>query len=69
MMRDKLENVRVFRDLGMEKELDFVIKTTVELEIFNIFFGTVGMSWHSTKIHSLVKTALGLTAEGWNEAA
>ncbi|KAB2631026.1 hypothetical protein D8674_008545 [Pyrus ussuriensis x Pyrus communis] len=69
MMRDKPENVRAFRDLGMEKELEFVLETTAELEIFNIFSGTVGMSRHSTTIHSLVKTALGLLAEGWNEAA
>ncbi|TQD84014.1 hypothetical protein C1H46_030464 [Malus baccata] len=69
MMRDRPENVRVFKDLGMEKELEFVLETTAELEIFNIFSGTVGMSRHSTMIHSLVKTALGLLAEGWNEAA
>ncbi|KAM1984453.1 hypothetical protein COP2_012672 [Malus domestica] len=69
MMRDKPENVRVFRDLGMEKELDFVLETTAELESFNIFSGTVGMSRHSTTIHSLVETALGLLAEGSNDAA
>ncbi|KAM2566138.1 hypothetical protein TB1_008685 [Malus domestica] len=60
MMRDKPKNVRVFRDLGMEKELEFVLETTAELDIFNIFSSTVGMSHHSTMIHSLVKTALGL---------
>ncbi|KAM1094228.1 hypothetical protein PS1_009291 [Malus domestica] len=60
MMRDKPKNVRVFRDLGMEKELEFVLETTAELDIFNIFSSTVGMSHHSTTIHSLVKTALGL---------
>ncbi|KAM1408788.1 hypothetical protein ACFX2I_009267 [Malus domestica] len=60
IMRDKPKNVRVFRDLGMENELEFVLETTAELNIFNIFSGTVGMSHHSTTIHSLVKTALGL---------
>ncbi|KAM1748331.1 hypothetical protein ACFX1T_009228 [Malus domestica] len=60
MMRDKPKNVRVFRDLGMEKELEFVLETTAELDIFNIFSSTVGMSHHSTTIRSLVKTALGL---------
>ncbi|XP_048440420.1 uncharacterized protein LOC103932103 [Pyrus x bretschneideri] len=64
MMRNKPENVQIFRTLEMEKELDFVLDTTAELESFSIFSGTVGMSRHSTTIHSLVETALGLLAEG-----
>ena len=60
MMRDKASNVRVFRELGMEKELEGVLETTAELESFNMFSGTVGMSRHSTTIHSLVETALSL---------
>ncbi|OMO93874.1 hypothetical protein CCACVL1_06298 [Corchorus capsularis] len=35
-------------------------KTTAELESFNIFSGTVGLSHHSTTTHSLVETALKL---------
>lgn len=60
MMRDNVSNVRLFRDLGMEKELEGVLETTAELESFNMFSGTVGMSRHSTTIHSLVETALSL---------
>ncbi|KAF8024649.1 hypothetical protein BT93_F1734 [Corymbia citriodora subsp. variegata] len=58
MMRDKLKNVQIFRDLGMEEELEGVMDTTSELESFNIFSGTIGLSRHSTTIHSLVETAL-----------
>lgn len=64
MMEDKPTNVQNFKDFGMEKELEFVLETTAELESFNIFSGTVGMSRHSTTIHSLVETALRLLADG-----
>lgn len=63
MMKDKPTNVKIFRELGMEKELEFVLETTAELESFNIFSGTVGMSRHSTTIHSLVETALELLTD------
>ncbi|KAM0962888.1 uncharacterized protein LOC126606997 [Malus sylvestris] len=69
MMRDKPENVHIFRTLEMEKELDFVLDTTAELESFSTFSGTVGMSRHSTTVHSLVETALELLAEGSTDAA
>jgi len=42
----------------MEEELEGVMDTTSELESFNIFSGTIGLSRHSTTIHSLVETAL-----------
>ncbi|XP_056159772.1 uncharacterized protein LOC130134523 [Syzygium oleosum] len=58
MMRNKLTNVQIFRDPGMEEELEGVMDTTPELESFNIFSGTIGLSRHSTTIHSLVETAL-----------
>ncbi|XP_048133838.1 uncharacterized protein LOC125314779 [Rhodamnia argentea] len=58
MMRDKLKNVQIFRDLGMEEELEGVLDTTSELDSFNIFSGNIGLSRHSTTIHSLVETAL-----------
>lgn len=64
MMRDKASNVLLFRDLGMEKELEGVLETTAELESFNVFSGTVGMSRHSITIHSLVETALNLLMDG-----
>ncbi|POO02308.1 Coatomer beta subunit [Trema orientale] len=60
MMTDKASNVVIFKDLGMEKELEGVLETTAELESFNMFSGTVGMSRHNTTIHSLVETALSL---------
>lgn len=60
MMRDKESNIRFFNDLGMEKELEGVLESTAEIESFNMFSGTVGMSRHSTTIHSLVETALNL---------
>lgn len=63
MMKDKPTNVQNFRELGMEKELEFVLETTAELESFNIFSGTVGMSRHSTTIHSLVEIALELLTD------
>ncbi|XP_048129998.1 uncharacterized protein LOC115728663 [Rhodamnia argentea] len=58
MMRDKSTNVQIFRDLGMEEELEGVLDTTSELESFNIFSGTIGLSRHGTTAHSLVETAL-----------
>jgi hypothetical protein len=63
MMRDKVTNVGIFKDLGMEEVLEGVLETTAELESFNIFSGTVGVSRHSTTIHSLVDTALKLLAD------
>ncbi|KAI9195012.1 hypothetical protein LWI28_010834 [Acer negundo] len=60
MMTDKVTNVHTFKEMGMEKELEVVLETTAELENFNIFSGTVGLSRHSTTIHSLVETALKL---------
>ncbi|KAF8403303.1 hypothetical protein HHK36_011405 [Tetracentron sinense] len=66
MMRDKERNVQIFKDLGMEKELENVMDTTSELESFNIFSGTVGLSRLSTTIHSLVDTALELLSDESN---
>ncbi|XP_050373370.1 uncharacterized protein LOC126791022 [Argentina anserina] len=60
MMKDKHSNIHIFKELGIEKELEHVLETTAELESFNIFSGTVGMSRHNTTIHSLVETALEL---------
>ncbi|XVF38119.1 hypothetical protein REPUB_Repub20aG0071000 [Reevesia pubescens] len=60
MMHENVKNVYIFKELGMETELEGVLETTAELESFNIFSGTVGLSRHSTTIHSLVETALKL---------
>ncbi|KAL7251922.1 hypothetical protein ACSBR1_013722 [Camellia fascicularis] len=60
MVRDKETNVQIFKGLGMEKELESVTDTTSEIENFNVFSGTVGLSRHITTIHSLVETAMKL---------
>ncbi|CAA7061937.1 unnamed protein product [Microthlaspi erraticum] len=59
MMEDDVENnVAVFRELGLEKELEKVLETTAELENFDVFSGTVGVSRHSRTVHSLAELAL-----------
>ncbi|XP_044498554.1 uncharacterized protein LOC123220403 [Mangifera indica] len=63
MMRDKATNVHSFKVLGLEEELEGVSETTSELENFNIFCGTIGLSRHSASIHSLVETAMKLLAQ------
>ncbi|KAJ7954976.1 ARM repeat superfamily protein [Quillaja saponaria] len=63
MMRDKETNVQVFKDLGLENELEGVLETTSELESFNIFSGTVGLNRHNITIQSLVETALKLLGD------
>jgi len=58
MMEDDVENVGMFRDLGMEKELVKVLETTAELENFDVFSGTVGVSRQSRTVHWLAELAL-----------
>lgn len=60
MMRENTENIHFFEELGMAKELKAVLETTSELESFNIFSGTVGLSRHRITMHSLAEIALGL---------
>lgn len=62
MMRGNIENICILRKLGLETALEHVLETTAELESFNIFSGTVGVSRHNTTIHSLVEKALNLLA-------
>ncbi|KMS97749.1 hypothetical protein BVRB_5g124200 [Beta vulgaris subsp. vulgaris] len=54
MMKDKESNVRIFKNLGLQNLLENVLETTSELESFNIFSGTVGLSRFKTSMHSLV---------------
>ncbi|KAG5560049.1 hypothetical protein RHGRI_003363 [Rhododendron griersonianum] len=63
MMRHKERNVQIFKELGMRKDMESVIETTSELESFNVFSGAIGMSRHSTTIHSLVETAMNLLGD------
>ncbi|KAK9672067.1 hypothetical protein RND81_12G074100 [Saponaria officinalis] len=60
MMRDNVTNISIFKNLGLENELENVLNTTSELESFNIFSGTVGLRRCRTTIHALVETALKL---------
>ncbi|XP_010489695.1 PREDICTED: uncharacterized protein LOC104767357, partial [Camelina sativa] len=58
MMEDDVENVVMFRDLGMERELEKVLETTAELENFDVFSGAVGVSRQSRTVHWLAELAL-----------
>ncbi|CAL9096120.1 unnamed protein product [Musa textilis] len=60
MMNRDTKCIRVFSDLGMEKELEIVSETTSELECFNVFSGSVGLSRHGTPLCSLVDATLEL---------
>lgn len=63
MMKEKKEYIKIFKHLGMEKQLENVTETTSELESFNVFSGTIGLSRDSTTVHSLVETATDLLAD------
>ncbi|KAL6956161.1 hypothetical protein U1Q18_030054 [Sarracenia purpurea var. burkii] len=58
MLSYKKTNARIFKELGMKKELERVTETTSEIENFNVISGAIGLSRHSTTIHSLVETAM-----------
>ncbi|RRT72534.1 hypothetical protein B296_00019342 [Ensete ventricosum] len=68
MMNCDTKCIRVFSDLGMEKELESVSETTSELECFNVFSGSVGLSRHGTPLCSLVDAALELMATSSNSS-
>ncbi|XP_058083874.1 uncharacterized protein LOC131231634 [Magnolia sinica] len=69
MMKAKEKNIQIFKDLGMEKELENVAGTTSELECFIVFSGSVGLSRHRTTVYSLVDTALQLLTNGHDQAS
>ncbi|XP_020101324.1 uncharacterized protein LOC109719190 [Ananas comosus] len=58
MMRADSNKIKLFISSGMEKELRSVSETTSELECFNVFSGSVGLSPHDVSLCSLVDTAL-----------
>jgi len=60
MMKDKSENIDIFKGMGMEMVLEGVLETTSELESFNVFSGTVGLNRHNITTQSLVDMALEL---------
>ncbi|URD73541.1 hypothetical protein MUK42_35196 [Musa troglodytarum] len=60
MMNSDRKYIRFFTELGMEKELECVSETTSELECFDVFSGSVGLSRHNTPLCVLVDIALEL---------
>nr|XP_027120774.1 uncharacterized protein LOC113737801 [Coffea arabica] len=64
MMKDKKTNVQIFKSLEMEVQLEHMMNTITDIESFNIFSGTVGLSRHRATIHSLVETVMQLLADG-----
>ncbi|XP_062193541.1 uncharacterized protein LOC133896924 [Phragmites australis] len=60
MMRLDAHFVALFVELGMEGELRHVAGTTSELESFNVFSGSVGLSRRAVNVGSLVESALEL---------
>jgi hypothetical protein len=63
MMRINRNYVRLFSGAGTSRELNRVANTTSELECFNIFSGSVGLSKHDVSLDSLVDTALTLMSK------
>lgn len=63
MMHDSRANIQTFKNLGLEQELEGITETTSEVESFNIFSGSIGLSRYKISIHSLVETAMNLIAE------
>ena len=66
MMRINKSYVRLLNEAGMIRELNRVANTTSELECFNIFSGSVGLSKHDVSLDSLVDMALNLMSKCWN---
>lgn len=64
MMKDKKSNIQIFKNLGFVMELEAMTETISDIENFNIFSGTVGLSRHTTTIHTLIETAMQLLADG-----
>ncbi|KAD4385023.1 hypothetical protein E3N88_25191 [Mikania micrantha] len=60
MMKDSRMNIQIFKNLGLEQELEGITETTSEVESFNIFSGAIGLSRYKMSIHSLVETAMNL---------
>ncbi|KAL5984566.1 hypothetical protein ACLOJK_018671 [Asimina triloba] len=69
MMKSREENIQVFKDLGMGEELESAAYTTSELECFNVFTGSVGLSRQKISVHSLVDIALELLDSGEDQAS
>ena len=66
LMQSDARYVALFVELGMESELRRVAMTTSQLECFNVFSGSVGLSRRATSVRSLVTSALELMNKGRN---
>ncbi|KAJ4957157.1 hypothetical protein NE237_013940 [Protea cynaroides] len=60
MMENNRKRIQTFKVLGMKMALETLSETTSEVESFDIFDGTIGLSRHGTPIHKLVENALEL---------
>ena len=64
LMKFQRRYIQFFRNLAADEVLKSVAETTSELESFNVFSGSVGLSRHAITISSLVETALELMGQG-----
>lgn len=63
LMTSDEKYAKLFNDLVMETELENVAETMSEMECFNVFSGSVGLSRHNRPLSSLIETALKLITE------
>ncbi|KAK9144856.1 hypothetical protein Sjap_004759 [Stephania japonica] len=64
LMRSEQSHIYVFRELGMEQELENVMETSSELESFNTFTGSIGLNRYAKTMQSLIYDALKLLSNG-----
>lgn len=64
LMKFQQRYIQFFQNLAADEVLKSVAETTSELESFNVFSGSVGLSRHAITISSLVETALELMGQG-----
>ncbi|XP_078181719.1 uncharacterized protein LOC144575443 [Carex rostrata] len=57
---NKEKYVKLFKDAGIGRELNRILETTSEIECFNIFSGSVGLSKHQVSLDLLLDEAFKL---------
>ncbi|OAY75294.1 hypothetical protein ACMD2_26829 [Ananas comosus] len=60
LMKSNSKYSDLFKVCGMAKEMEYVVRTTSELESFILFSGSVGVNKYRKSMASLVQTAIGL---------
>ncbi|OAY70670.1 hypothetical protein ACMD2_15135, partial [Ananas comosus] len=60
LMKSDSKYSDLFKVCGMAKEMEYVVRTTSELESFILFSGSVGVNKYRKSMASLVQTAIGL---------